>query len=66
MKALCWHGKYDVRVDTVPDPTIVDPADAIVKITSIAIYGSDLHADGGRHEQRFDLENGADPRAALS
>ncbi|NHC44840.1 zinc-dependent alcohol dehydrogenase [Motilibacter aurantiacus] len=43
MKALVWHGKRDVRVDEVPDPTIVDPTDAIVRITSTAICGSDLH-----------------------
>ncbi len=43
MKALCWHGKGDVRVDTVPDPKIQGPRDAIVKITSTAICGSDLH-----------------------
>nr|AAA65728.1 alcohol dehydrogenase 3 [Methylobacter marinus] len=47
MKALCWHGKYDVRVDTVPDPIIVDPTDAIVKITATAICGSDLHLYDG-------------------
>jgi threonine dehydrogenase-like Zn-dependent dehydrogenase len=43
MKAVTWHGKRDVRVDTVPDPTIEEPTDAIVKITSTAICGSDLH-----------------------
>jgi threonine dehydrogenase-like Zn-dependent dehydrogenase len=43
MKALCWHGHGDVRVDTVPDPKIKDPTDAIVKITSSGICGSDLH-----------------------
>jgi threonine dehydrogenase-like Zn-dependent dehydrogenase len=43
MRALTWHGKHDVRVDTVPDPRIVNPRDAIVKITSTAICGSDLH-----------------------
>jgi threonine dehydrogenase-like Zn-dependent dehydrogenase len=43
MKALTWHGKRDVRVDEVPDPTIEEPTDAIVKITSSAICGSDLH-----------------------
>jgi len=37
MKALCWHGKNDVRVDTVPDPQILNPRDAILKITSSAI-----------------------------
>jgi threonine dehydrogenase-like Zn-dependent dehydrogenase len=47
MRALCWHGKSDVRVDTVPDPTIVEPTDAIVKITSTAICGSDLHLYDG-------------------
>jgi threonine dehydrogenase-like Zn-dependent dehydrogenase len=43
MKAVTWHGRRDVRVDTVPDPTIQDPTDAIVRITSTAICGSDLH-----------------------
>jgi threonine dehydrogenase-like Zn-dependent dehydrogenase len=43
MKAVTWHGKRDVRVDEVPDPTIQDPTDAIVKITTTAICGSDLH-----------------------
>jgi threonine dehydrogenase-like Zn-dependent dehydrogenase len=43
MRALVYHGKHDVRVDTVPDPQIVNPRDAIIKITSTAICGSDLH-----------------------
>ena len=43
MKALVWHGKEDVRVDNVPDPIIRQPTDAIVRITSTAICGSDLH-----------------------
>jgi threonine dehydrogenase-like Zn-dependent dehydrogenase len=43
MKAVTWHGKRDVRVDSVADPTIDEPTDAIVKITSTAICGSDLH-----------------------
>jgi threonine dehydrogenase-like Zn-dependent dehydrogenase len=43
MRALTWHGKHDVRVETVPDPKIVNPRDAIIKITSTAICGSDLH-----------------------
>ena len=43
MRALVWHGKSDVRCDTVPDPVIEDPRDMIVKITSTAIRGSDLH-----------------------
>jgi threonine dehydrogenase-like Zn-dependent dehydrogenase len=47
MKALCWHGTEDVRVDTVPDPTIRDPRDVIVRITSTAICGSDLHIYDG-------------------
>lgn len=47
MRALCWHGKEDVRVDTVPDPEIIDPTDVIVRITSTAICGSDLHLYDG-------------------
>jgi threonine dehydrogenase-like Zn-dependent dehydrogenase len=47
MKALCWYGKTDVRVETVPDPTIVDPRDAIIKLTTTAICGSDLHLYDG-------------------
>ncbi|MBV8895171.1 MAG: glutathione-dependent formaldehyde dehydrogenase [Acidobacteriaceae bacterium] len=47
MRALCWYGKEDVRVETVPDPTILDPHDAIVEITSTAICGSDLHLYDG-------------------
>jgi threonine dehydrogenase-like Zn-dependent dehydrogenase len=43
MKANCWHGVNDVRVDDVPDPKILNSRDAIVKITSSAICGSDLH-----------------------
>ncbi|MEV0330741.1 zinc-dependent alcohol dehydrogenase [Micromonospora echinospora] len=43
MKALTWHGKRDVRVEEVPDPRIEEPTDAIVRITSTAICGSDLH-----------------------
>jgi len=43
MRALVWHGKEDVRCDTVTDPEIEDPRDAIVKVTSCAICGSDLH-----------------------
>jgi threonine dehydrogenase-like Zn-dependent dehydrogenase len=43
MKAVVWHGKRDVRVDTVPDPTIQEPTDAIVRITSTGLCGSDLH-----------------------
>ena len=47
MKALCWHGKKDIRCDTVPDPQIEHPRDAIVKVTSCAICGSDLHLFNG-------------------
>src|ERR1700712_941133 len=43
MKAAVWHGKRDVRVDEVPDPVIQEPTDAIVKITSSGLCGSDLH-----------------------
>jgi threonine dehydrogenase-like Zn-dependent dehydrogenase len=43
MKALVWHGKQDIRCETVPDPTIEDQKDAIIKVTSCAICGSDLH-----------------------
>ena len=47
MKALCWFGKTDVRVENVPDPVILNPRDAIIKITSTAICGSDLHLYDG-------------------
>src|SRR3954470_8818177 len=43
MRAVAWHGKRDVRVDDVPDPTIQEPTDVIVRITSTGICGSDLH-----------------------
>jgi threonine dehydrogenase-like Zn-dependent dehydrogenase len=43
MRALTWQGKHDVRVETVADPQIVNPRDAIIRITSTAICGSDLH-----------------------
>ncbi|GAL99438.1 zinc-dependent alcohol dehydrogenase [Sphingomonas parapaucimobilis] len=47
MKALTWHGKHDVRIDTVDDPEIVNPRDAIIKVTATAICGSDLHLYDG-------------------
>lgn len=47
MKAVCWNGANDVRVESVPDPKIVNPRDAVVKITSTAICGSDLHLYDG-------------------
>src|SRR3546814_13547386 len=43
MRALTWHGKRDVRVEDVPDPRIEEPTDAIIKITSSGLCGSDLH-----------------------
>ena len=47
MRALTWHGTNDVRVGTVSDPEIINPRDAIIKITSTAICGSDLHLYDG-------------------
>ena len=47
MRAICWHGKGDLRVDNVPDPRIEDPGDAIIRITATAICGSDLHLFDG-------------------
>ena len=47
MKALCWHGKKDIRWDNVPDPEIEHPRDAIIKVTTCAICGSDLHLFNG-------------------
>jgi len=47
VKALRWHGKKDIRCDTVPDPTIEHPRDAIIKVSSCAICGSDLHLFDG-------------------
>src|SRR5919106_496557 len=43
MRAVTWHGRGDVRVDTVPDPTIQEPTDVVVEVTSSGICGSDLH-----------------------
>ena len=43
MKAVVWHGKEDLRVDNVPDPIVQEPTDAVIRITSTAICGSDLH-----------------------
>ncbi len=47
MRALTWHGRSDVRCETVPDPSIVDPTDAIIRVTATAICGSDLHLYDG-------------------
>lgn len=46
MKAVCWYGKEDLKVENVPDPSILNPHDAVIKITSTAICGSDLHMYG--------------------
>ena len=47
MRANCWHGRKQVQVDEVPDPKILNPRDAIIRITSTAICGSDLHLYNG-------------------
>jgi threonine dehydrogenase-like Zn-dependent dehydrogenase len=47
MKALCWHGKQDVRDVTVPDPRVINPGDAVVRVRLAAICGSDLHLYNG-------------------
>jgi threonine dehydrogenase-like Zn-dependent dehydrogenase len=47
MRAVCWFGAEDVRVETIPDPAILNPHDAIVRVTRAAICGSDLHLYGG-------------------
>ncbi|HEY9218040.1 MAG TPA: zinc-dependent alcohol dehydrogenase [Phenylobacterium sp.] len=47
MKALCWQGKKDIRCEEVPDPIIEDPKDAIIRVTSTCICGSDLHLMNG-------------------
>ena len=47
MRAVCWHDKLDVRVEQVPEPRILNPRDAIVRVSATAICGSDLHLYGG-------------------
>ncbi len=47
MRALCWYGTNDVRVEIVPDPEILNPHDAVIRVTSTAICGSDLHLYDG-------------------
>jgi threonine dehydrogenase-like Zn-dependent dehydrogenase len=47
MRALCWFGKGNVQMETVPDPKILNPSDVIVRVTTTAICGSDLHLYGG-------------------
>ena len=43
MRAVTWQGREDVRVEQVPDPVIEQPTDAVIRVTSTAICGSDLH-----------------------
>jgi D-arabinose 1-dehydrogenase-like Zn-dependent alcohol dehydrogenase len=69
VKALCWYGKFDVRVDKVPDPKALNPRDAVVKVTSTAICGSDLHEIGAEtvvacHLQKVARERHAVPVSA--
>jgi threonine dehydrogenase-like Zn-dependent dehydrogenase len=47
MRAICWNGKKDVRVETVMDPSIINPRDAIIETELTAICGSDLHLYNG-------------------
>jgi threonine dehydrogenase-like Zn-dependent dehydrogenase len=47
MRAVCWHGKEKVRVESLPDPELINPRDVIVRVTLTAICGSDLHLYGG-------------------
>jgi threonine dehydrogenase-like Zn-dependent dehydrogenase len=47
MRALCWHDEENTRYDTVPDPVIQNPQDAIIKVSHCAICGADLHSMGG-------------------
>ena len=47
MRAVCWEGKETIRVETVPDPVILNARDAIIKVTATAICGSDLHIYDG-------------------
>jgi len=49
MQAVCWFGSRDIRVPDVPDPAIINPHDAIVRVTSTAICGSDLHLYNGNN-----------------
>lgn len=47
MKAVCWYGNRDVRVENVPDPVIQDPTDIVIRVTASGICGSDLHLVDG-------------------
>ena len=59
MRALCYHGKGDMRIDTVPDPKIEDPRDIVLKVTACAICGSDLHIFDGVTEAFINSDPGA-------
>ena len=65
MKALVWNDKHSVSVEEVPDPKIEDPRDAIVRITTTCICGSDLHLYDGlvQTDDRPALPKGDAPRA---
>jgi hypothetical protein len=52
MRALTWHGKHDVRVETVPDLRILNPRDAIIRVTTTAICSSDLHLHHSTHPRK--------------
>jgi len=52
MKAFCWHGTGDVRIESVPDPKLLEPRDAVIKVTATAICRSDLHLYGGLPTRR--------------
>jgi threonine dehydrogenase-like Zn-dependent dehydrogenase len=60
MKALVWHGEGDIRLDTVDDPTILDPNDAALRITRSAICGTDLHFIRGTTRLVQALDQNAD------
>ena len=47
MKAVCWYGIHDVRVENVPDPILLNPRDVILRVTSSSVCGSDLHLYNG-------------------
>jgi threonine dehydrogenase-like Zn-dependent dehydrogenase len=67
MRALTWHGKNDIRCDTVPDPKIQDRRDAIIKVTACAICGSDLHLfDGVMPSMKRATSSAMRPWAKLS
>jgi len=59
MKAVCWNGKGENSVERVPDPTILARGDAIVRVTSTAICGSDLHLCNGLNPA---MKKGGHPR----